>query len=141
MFRNLANLGHAEQAAGLGFFPRANQDSMPGKTRFEGIAFEPSEMRFGKEGETAFGDEVDAAGRNSVLDHVQIVVEADSKIGIVPGNQRPFEPGQKKPEIIAERLEVHGLVGHRGVDTKGASIRAAHAAEHGTILRRRLPGG
>jgi hypothetical protein len=91
-------------------------------------------VRFGKQGQTAFSDEVDAAGRDRVLDHVQVVVEADSKIGIVPGYQGPFEPGQQEPEILAESLEVHGLIGHRGIDTKGAGVRAPQAAEHGNHL-------
>src|SRR5205807_1331198 len=98
---------------------------------------EPPEVRFGKQGETAFGHEVDAAGRNSVLDHIQVLVEADAKIGIVPGYQRPFEPGQKEPQIIAEPIELHGPVGHRGVDTKGTSVRATHASEHWHHLEER----
>ena len=88
-------------------------------------------MRFGKQGQTAFGDEVDAAGGDRVLDHVQVAVEADSKIGIVPCYQGPFEPGQQEPEILAQRLEVHGLIRHAGVDTKCASVWAPQAAEHG----------
>ena len=54
-------------------------------------------MRFGEQGQTAFGDEVDAAGRHGVFDHVQVFVEADSEIGIVPGYQGPLELGPQEP--------------------------------------------
>src|ERR1035437_6397872 len=112
------------------FSPRANQDSMPGRTplnelrlsrlrcgsesrdrllsstksmlpggtassiifrsepgfnagqdAFERIAFEPFEVRFGKQGQTAFVDEVDAAGRNGVLDHIQIRTRIQCRAG------------------------------------------------------------
>src|ERR1700733_9550148 len=114
--------------------PRVNQDSMPGRTPLNELRLSRFEVGFGKQRQTAFGDEVDAAGRYRVLDHVQVVVEADSKIGIVPGYQGPLEPGQQEPEILAEYLEVHGLIGHRGIDTKGAGVRAPQAAEHGNHL-------
>ena len=52
----------------------------------------------------------------------------------MPGYQWPFEPGQQEPEILAEHLEVHGPVGHRGIDTEGAGVRATQAAEHGNHL-------
>src|SRR5207302_1809335 len=56
---------------------------------------------------------------------------------IVPGHQWPLEPGQKKPQVIAQSLEFHGPVGHRGVDTKGTSVRTTHASEHGHHLEER----
>jgi len=79
---------------------------------------------------------------------------ADPKIGIVPAYNRPFEPGQQEPEILAEHFEIHGLIGHHGIDTKAQvyghpGCRAWNHLEEGAFLsvgsmncqRSRTPGG
>src|ERR1039457_1224851 len=63
-----------------------------GKDAFERSAVEPLAVRFGEQGQTAFGDEVQAAGRDRVLDHVQVVVETHFKIGFVMRRRPPRSP-------------------------------------------------
>src|ERR1019366_5427782 len=54
--------------------------------------------------------------------------------------QGAFEFGPQEPQILSDHLKVHRSVRHRGIDAKGASVRAPQAAEHGNHLEeRRFP--
>jgi hypothetical protein len=76
-------------------------------------------------------------GGTASLDHIQVVVESDAEIRIVPGYQRPLELRQQEPQILAENFEIHGLIGHHRIDAKTASIRTPEAPQHGNHLNER----
>src|SRR3990172_2073 len=77
--------------------PRLNA----GQDGFETIALEALKVRFRKKGETAFGDEVDTAWRHGLLNHVEVVVESDPEIGIVPAYKRSPKLLQPEPSILS----------------------------------------
>ena len=87
-------------------------------------------MRFRKQGQAALGGEVDGSGRHGVLDHVEIVVEPDAEIGIVPRHQRPPELLAQESQILLELVEIHGLIGHARIDAEAAGVGTAQAADH-----------
>src|SRR5438093_6576214 len=68
-----------------------------GQQSFEPVTFEPLKVWFRKKGQTAFSNELDAARRHGFLNRVHVVVELDSKIGIVPGYNRSPELLLQKP--------------------------------------------
>ena len=134
MFGYLPDFVHAHSRAGLRLVAHIEPRLDAGQDRLEPIALEPFQVRLRKQGQAAFGDEVDAARRHGFFDHVQIFVKADAEIGIVPGDHGSLELRQQEPQVLAEHVEIHRLVGHGGIDAKAACVRTPQAAEHGNHL-------
>src|ERR1017187_9042553 len=134
VFGYLTNFVHALQRARFGLAAQFEPRLDSGQDGLESIALETLQVRFREQRQTAFGGEIDTARRHGVLDHIQVVVESDAEIGIVPGYQRLLELRQQEPQILAKNVEIHGLIGHHRIDAKTASIRTPQAAKHGNHL-------
>src|ERR1019366_4957946 len=130
VFGYLANLIHPLQRARFRLATQFKPRLDSGQDGLESIALETLQMRFREQRQAAFSGEVDTARRHGVLDHIQVVVESDAEIGIVPCYQRPLELRQQEPQILAEHIKIHGLIGHHRIDAKTASIRKPQAAKH-----------
>ena len=89
MLGDLPDLLHPRHRPG----PRLVAQVVPrldaGEEGLEAVLLEPREVRLGEEREAALGDEVDAPGRNGLLDGVQRLVEADAEVRVVPADARP----------------------------------------------------
>ncbi len=99
-------------------------------------------MLFGEQGQAALRDEFHAAGGHGFLDRLEIVIEPDAEIRIVPGDARPFHPLDEKAQVLAHLVETKGLVFEHGIDAEIAGIGASGAPDHGHHLdERRLRKG
>jgi hypothetical protein len=79
-------------------------DSMPGRSALNPFFAIRSKRQ------AALGDEPDAARWNRILDHPEVVVEPDTKVGIVPSDDRVLDRVLQEPEIIPHLLEIERLV-------------------------------
>ena len=101
-------------------------------------------MRLRQQGQTAFRDEIDPVGRYGRVDRVQILVESDSEIRIVPADERPLKLSQEKTQVIAQHRDVERLIWHDRVDAEAAGVGTSQTAEHryhledGALSKRRL---
>ena len=96
-------------------------------------------MRLGKQRKAALCDVVHPVGWNRIFDGVQVIVEADTEVGIVPPDSRPFHLGEQEPQIGPQPIETQRLVIDHRVDAEAAGVRATEASyDRHDLDRRRL---
>jgi len=124
----------------LDLLPSSHHDSTPGRRDLEPAALEPLQMRLRQERQAALRDEIDPVGRHRCVDRVQVGVESNAEVRVVPTDARPLELPDEEPEVVGEHPEVQRLIGNDGVDAEAAGVGTPKAADHRHDLeKRRLP--
>ena len=130
MVGDLADLVHPFQLAGLGLVAEVVPRFDARQKGLEAVALEPLQVRLREQGQAAFRDEVDAVGRHRLLDRVEVVVETDPEVRIVPGDARPWHRPDQEPQVVFQHPEIERLIRHDRVDAEAARVGTPETAEH-----------
>ena len=137
MFGDLADFVHSRQLAGPGLVAELVPRFDTGQQDLESAALEPLQMRLRQERQAAFRDEIDPTRRYRRVDRVQVVIESNPEVRVVPADPRPLQSPGEEPQVLGENTEVERLIRDDRIDTKAAGVGTSQAADHRHDLEQR----